>query len=94
MLKTLSGTTTNFKEVPPPRGNPYWLEVREIAASIDADGCSWVLDFYVESCLEHDIHYRTHHWIDGTPITKEEADLRFRDVIRQRIGRASCRERV
>ena len=84
MPQTLSGPTTDFKEVVPPRGDPYWKEVRRVAALHKADGCSWVLDFFKESCLEHDIHYRMHAWLDGTPITKEASDLRFRDVIRSR----------
>ena len=84
MTKTSSGLTTDFKEVVPPRGDPYWAEVRYYAKLLKADGCSWVIDFFIESCLEHDIHYRTHRWMDGSPITKEEADLRFRDVIRSR----------
>ena len=41
--------------------------------------------------FEHDIHYRTHAWLDGAPIFKSEADARFRQVIQARsfLGRVS-----
>jgi hypothetical protein len=79
-LKTLSGFT---KKVPP-KGSSYWQEVRTRAAELKADGCSGVPDFYLEACLEHDIHYRTHAWLDGSPVFKSEADARFRAVIQSR----------
>ena len=41
--------------------------------------------------FEHDIHYRTHCWLDQEPIFKSEADVRFRQVIQARsmFGSAS-----
>lgn len=81
----------SYKEVVPPEDDIYWDEIRRTAAHIGADGCTLVSDIYLDSCLEHDIHYRWHTWIDGSPITKEEADRRFRAVIQSRspLGRWS-----
>ena len=31
--------------------------------------------------FEHDISYRTHCWLDGTEVTKDEADRTFRQRI-------------
>ncbi len=71
------------KAVPPPEDS-YWLHIRERAKRLESDGCSGVPDFYLDACLEHDIHYRTHRWLDGLPIFKSEADERFRQVIQSR----------
>ena len=68
----------------PEETSPYWTRIRERASELNADGCSGVPDFYLDACLEHDIHYRTHEWLDGTPIFKSEADARFRRVIQAR----------
>lgn len=68
----------------PPKHDDYWIAVRARARELGSDGCSGVLDFYLDSCLEHDIHYRTHCWLDGTPITRRKADKRFRNVIQSR----------
>jgi hypothetical protein len=68
----------------PPENDPYWSRVRQKAAELDADGCTGVPDFFLDACLEHDIHYRTHAWLDGTPIFKSEADERFRHVMQSR----------
>jgi len=57
--------------------------VRGKAASIGADGCTGVPDFYLLGCLEHDIAYRTHCDPLGAAITKAEADLRFKWYIQQ-----------
>ncbi len=62
----------------------YWLHIRERARRLNADGCTGVPDFFLDACLEHDVHYRTHAWVDGTPIFKSEADARLRDVIQSR----------
>jgi len=52
----------------------YWRTVAHIAKAIKSDGCTGVPDFYARACLEHDVHYRCHTTIWGTPITKAEAD--------------------
>ena len=82
---------TDFKaHVPPPR-DAYWVLVREASYDLDSDGCTGIPDFYLDACLEHDVHYRTHRWIDGTPIVRAEADARFRQVMQSRsmLGTAS-----
>jgi len=56
----------------------YIKRVEAIAAEIDADGCTGVPDFYLLGCLEHDIAYRLHRDPIGDPISKPEADIRFR----------------
>lgn len=75
----------------PPADDPYWWCVREYASWINSDGCTGVADFYLDACLEHDYHYRTHRWLDGRPIFRSEADERFRRVIQSRspFGRIS-----
>lgn len=61
----------------------YWSDIRAKARELDADGCTGVPDWMVWTCLEHDVHYRTHHRLDGTPITRTEADQVFRVRIQQ-----------
>lgn len=46
----------------------------EIGAFIATDGCSGVPDFYLNCCIIHDWWYRTHRNLDGTPISKYQAD--------------------
>ena len=58
--------------------------MRKKASQLNADGCSGVPDFYLDACLEHDIHYRTHAWVNGDPIFNSEADTRLRRVIQSR----------
>ena len=69
----------------------YWQQVREHAALLKSDGCSYVTEAYSQCCLEHDCHYRTGQRLDGTPITRREADARFRECmqLRSRFGKAS-----
>lgn len=62
----------------------YWARVRQRAAELGSDGCSGVLDVYLDACLEHDIHYRTHRRLDGSPITRKEADALFRQRMQER----------
>lgn len=73
-----------WKKSVPPKDDTYWLHIREKARRLNADGCTGVPDFYLDACLEHDIHYRTHQWLDEEPIFKSEADARFRQVIQSR----------
>lgn len=61
----------------------YWKRVKQRAKELGADGCSGVPDFYLHACLEHDIHYRTHHTLDGVLLTRAEADAIFRKRIQQ-----------
>ena len=80
-----------WKKSVPPVEDTYWLQIRVRASKLKSDGCSGVPDFYLDGCLEHDIHYRTHKWLDDEPIFKSEADERFRRVIQARspFGRIS-----
>lgn len=63
----------------------------EEAARLKSDGCSFVPDFYIIACLDHDIGYRTHADIFGDPLTKVETDLKFRWAIQHEsiLGRFS-----
>lgn len=68
----------------PPKDSPYWRQVRWLAQQIGSDGCTDVLDIYVDSCFEHDLHWRTGQTIHGVPITTAQANRRFRKVIQSR----------
>lgn len=69
----------------------YWRKVRVIADLLGSDGCSGVPEFYHDACLEHDIHYRTHRFIQSGEVDKATADYIFRRRIQQRsrLGRLS-----
>ena len=68
----------------PPRTSKYWIDVRREAAYLKSDGCTLVPDFYLDACLEHDVHWRTGMTIDGAPLSTRQANLRFRYVIQSR----------
>jgi hypothetical protein len=55
----------------------YWQEVERRAKELHTDGCSGLVQWYKKFCYEHDIHYRTHQMLDGTPIGKWMADAIF-----------------
>ena len=38
----------------------YWRNIGLTAEMLESDGCSGVPDWFIWSCLEHDVHYRTH----------------------------------
>lgn len=61
----------------------YWAAIYAEAKKLNADGCTGVLDIFRWTCLEHDIHFRTHKFLDGTPITFDEANYVFRVRIKQ-----------
>lgn len=65
-------------------GDSYWARVWDKAGELGADGCTGVTGAFVECCLEHDIHYRTGQRLDGTPITRRDADARFRACMQSR----------
>lgn len=69
----------------------YWLQVRHWAKREGSDGCTGVADIYVEACYEHDHHYQYGKTLYGDPITRAQADARFRQVIqsRSKAGRFS-----
>ncbi len=76
---------------PPPEHAAYWALVRRKARDLGSDGCTAVVDFYLDSCLEHDLHWRTGRTLHGHPISTAQANRRFRKVIqsRSRLGRFS-----
>jgi hypothetical protein len=62
----------------------YWERVKDKAAELGTDGCSFATGAFRDCCLEHDCHYRTGETIFGEPITKAEADRRFRSCMQSR----------
>lgn len=70
----------------PPASYPYWDRVRHAARLLKSDGCTGVMDWYLDACLEHDIHWRTGLTLYGQLITTEQANRRFRLVIQNRSG--------
>lgn len=52
----------------------YKAAITKRAIELGSDGCSWVPDFYLTACYEHDVHYRTHETLDERPIMFEEAN--------------------
>jgi hypothetical protein len=68
----------------PPRSSTYWNAVRRRAKELGSDGCTMVLDFYLDACLEHDVHWRTGRTLDGALISIRQSNLRFRYVIQSR----------
>jgi len=60
----------------------YFVKIRRLAASVGADGCSGVPDFFRVVCDRHDWHYRTHKTTTGKPLSKEWADKHLRSGIR------------
>lgn len=69
----------------------YWQQVENTAKNLGSDGCSFVTEAYHKCCLEHDIAYRTGCRIDGSTISRREADRRFRQCMqmRSRFGKFS-----
>ncbi len=58
----------------------YWSFIKQWASTY-SDGCSGVADIYVRACWEHDYHYRYARTVAGEPITRAQADARFRQVV-------------
>ena len=71
-------------DTPVPEDHPYWVDVRRRAFLLRSDGCTGVRDVYRDSCLEHDLHWRTGYTLHGLPITTIQANRRFRKVIQSR----------
>ena|SRR3990167_981891 len=69
----------------------YWLSVYTVAKILKSDGCTGVPDYLKWTCLEHDIHYRTHKFLNGTNITFNKANYVFKVRIQQSsvLGRFS-----
>jgi len=69
----------------------YWEKVAYVAKQLGTDGCTAVVDIYIDSCFEHDIHCRTHQTLYGRPLTSADAAAIFRERIQQQsvLGRLS-----
>lgn len=76
--------TNDWIEDVPHKGASYWDRVRHIAGLLKSDGCTGVKDYFLDACLEHDIHWRTRLTIDGHRISISESNRRFRLVIQNR----------
>jgi hypothetical protein len=59
----------------------YWQLVRDIAEAIESDGCTGVIDFHLNCCLEHDIAYQMGCDVFGQPLSRAEADATLRRCI-------------
>ena len=68
----------------PLKSSLYWVMIRRKARALKSDGCTGVPDFYLDCCLEHDIHYRTGKTLGGKPLTRAQADARLRRCIQSR----------
>ena len=63
----------------------YWKRVKEAAYALKGDGCTDAPDLTFRLCCdEHDVHYRTHKHLDGTHITKQEADKRLYECMKKK----------
>lgn len=67
----------------------YRQAVWTLGRRLGSDGCTGVADWYLIACYDHDIAYRTGLTLDGRPLTRAEADRRFRWAIQHesRLGR-------
>ncbi len=62
----------------------YYERLREIADEEGFDGCSMATGMRRECCAEHDFHYRHHRRLNGTPISRVEADECFLRCMQRR----------
>lgn len=62
----------------------YFERIRDEADRLGADGCTFGSAAFRDCCREHDCHYRCGVTLDGEPITRDEADLRFRACMQNR----------
>jgi hypothetical protein len=58
-------------------------DIKKIGEFVCTDGCTGVTQIYKAACVIHDFYYVTHRDFQGTPITKAEADKRFRQVLQK-----------
>ena len=63
----------------------YWDRVKALAWALKGDGCSGgAPDLnYRPCCDRHDIHYKTGFDLDGTRITRKQADGMFFDCMKE-----------
>lgn len=74
-LFTLS--TTDYKQLTP-------LDISRISDFIKSDGCTGVPDWFLDDCIVHDWWYRMKIDFNGSPISREEADKRYRWMMQRR----------
>ena len=67
-------------KLPGKENQAYWRALAGWAKD-NSDGCTGVKDIYIHACWEHDFHYRYAVTLFGEPITFNEANARFRQVI-------------
>lgn len=74
----------------PPDDRVYWDAIVANAKGRGSDGCTLVGEHHQECCFEHDINW-SGTTLEGDPISKEEANLRFKACIQSRsiFGRFS-----
>lgn len=79
------------------RTTPYDVWVENEAKAIESDGCTLVSELFHHCCSEHDLAYRlkkdprkaylywikrcVNYWDLAKPITRAEADRRFRECM-------------
>lgn len=75
---------------PGPDEHGYWNKIQRAAVERGSDGCTAVPDIHVECCWQHDIEW-SGRMVDGTPISRADANRRFRECIqsRSKLGRFS-----
>lgn len=59
----------------------YWALIEYWAKHYGSDGCTGVKDWYVQACWEHDYHHKYGVTLFREPITFDETNTRFRQVI-------------
>jgi hypothetical protein len=62
----------------------YWDQIRDKAAWLGTDGCTWATSAFKDCCLEHDVHCRTGERLDGTPISIAESHEQFLACMRSK----------
>lgn len=75
-------TSTSNTILPNQDDHEYWQAITAWAL-VHSDGCSGVADIYIRACWEHDYHYRFGRTLSGAPISRRQADARFRQVIQE-----------
>ncbi len=72
------------------RQHRYWRAVKRRAAEIDSDGCTFVNRLYGRRqspsylcCLQHDVEYFDGETVEGDPVTRRQADQRFRRCVQE-----------
>lgn len=64
----------------------YWDRVRDRAAELGTDGCSWGTNLYRDCCAQHDVERRDGKTVDGDPVTANEAHARFRACMQSKAA--------